>query len=295
MEWISFTLLAATAWSCVNVIDKYTLSKLVKTPLLPLIALGVVGLVAAILIILTRGLIFLPARQLLLALLAGSFYLLFVAFYYQAIKIEEVSKIMSLFYLSPIFTLIGSSLLLAERPGLIQVVAIALLVAGAMAMSFKNLHSLNINKAAFFILLAAFSYALNQITTKYLLSYADFWTIFTYGRLGLFISLIPFIAINFKLIKTEIHRASNKSVLIIHFNQLLNLSGVFFITIALTKGYASLVNGLVSIEPALVFIISTGLSLFYPKLIKENIEGSELWRKSIAIGLILAGAVLIGF
>lgn len=295
MEWISFTLLAATAWSCVNVIDKYTLSKLVKTSLLPLMALGAVGLVAAMVIILTRGLVFLPVQPLLLALLAGSFYLLFVAFYYQAIKIEEVSKIMSLFYLSPIFTLIGSTLLLAERPGLIQVVAIALLVAGAMAMSFKNLHSLNINKAAFFILLAAFSYALNQITTKYLLSYADFWSIFVYGRLGLFISLIPFIAINFKLIKTEIHHASNKSVLIIHFNQLLNLSGVFFITLALTKGYASLVNGLASVEPALVFIMSTSLSLFYPKLIKENIKGSELWRKSIAIGLILAGAVLIGF
>ena len=293
MDWIIYSLLATCSWAFVNVIDKFTLSKLVKSPLLPVFALSLVGIVASLIIFLIQGLAVLPLHLALLALLAGVIYLLVMYFYYQAIKLEEVSKVIPLYYLSPIFTLLGSTLLLGEKPNFSQELAIVLLVIGAIGISFKPSFQMNINKAAIFILLAAISYSLNQIITKYLLSYADFWTIFSYGRIGLFLVVMPILCFKFRLLSSELKYFSLKATSLITFNQILNVSGVLLITIALTKGYVSLVNGLTSIQPALVFVIATSLSLFFPHLMKESTEKSELIQKALATLIIIIGSILI--
>ncbi|HYF97398.1 MAG TPA: EamA family transporter [Coxiellaceae bacterium] len=288
-----YTLLAATCWASVNIIDKYTLSNLVKSPLIPIFILSLVGLISGIFILALNNFPTMAPVDLILALVAGALYLVVMFFYYQAVKQEEISRVIPLYYLSPVFVLLGSWLFLSESVTKIELIAILLLVFGAIFISIKPGKNLVHNKAALYMLLASIVYAGNQIVTKFLLNSNQFWTVFAYGRIGLLITLAPILYLKRREIKESFQNLSYPPIAIMSFNQVLNVSGIFLITIALTKAYAGLVNGLASVQPLLVLVISTLLSIFLPNIIKENIERKELGRKLLALVAILAGTFLI--
>jgi len=98
MSWILFSILAALIWAIVNIIDKYVLSKLVSRPIIPVIIMGFIGLIASLLVFIFLGFQQLSAGNVLLAFISGSLYVLMTFFYFRAVKIEEVSKVIPLFY-----------------------------------------------------------------------------------------------------------------------------------------------------------------------------------------------------
>lgn len=100
MSWIFLSVLAALIWAVVNIFDKYIISKLVDRPIVPVIIMGVIGLLASAAIFLTSGFQPLSTINILLAIIAGVFYVLTVFFYFHAVKIEEISKVIALFYLT---------------------------------------------------------------------------------------------------------------------------------------------------------------------------------------------------
>lgn len=46
--WVIFSILAAICWAVVNTTDKYVLTKWVRQPLVPVILVGMLGLIASI-------------------------------------------------------------------------------------------------------------------------------------------------------------------------------------------------------------------------------------------------------
>lgn len=293
MLWIIFSLAAALIWAMANVIDKYTLAKIVDKPVIPVIVMGVVGILFSILIIALKSIILLSAKNVGFAFLAGFCYLLAIFLYYQAVKIEEISKVIPLLYLSSIFILFIAGFTLNETFTLSQYIGVALLVCGAILISSKNPLKLSMGKAFTLMLLAAITYALNQVLTKYLLKFADFWSVFVYTRISIFVVLLPVMLIQIPSLIKQYQHAGIRSYRIMTFNQVLNLAGVLCITIAMTGGFVTLVNSLASIQPLFVLLLSTLLSVFHPYVLQEKLTRAILVSKSIAILMIVAGAVLV--
>lgn len=294
MLWIAFTLLATLLWAVVNIFDKYTMSKLVDNPMVPIFVLGIVGLAAAIGIYITYDFPLLSPLKLLVAFLSGAFYLLTMLCYYQAMKRDEVSRIIPLYYLAPVFILLMARALLHEVLNNTQYFGMAFLVFGAGLISAPYPFKLRFNKAAGFMILAALCYAVNQILTKWLLKEETYWVVFATVRMGFFICLVPAFFWGLKGRATIFQSIGYRAYGIMTMNQLLNLAGVLSITCALSYGYVTLVNALTAVQPCLVLMLATILSLFFPHLLKEERSRSIFIMKSVAIAIILCGTLMVG-
>jgi len=293
MSWTTFSILAALIWSIVNIVDKYVLSKLVSRPIIPLIVLGFVGLITSIFVFVATGLQGLSSFNIFLALVAGVFYALMGFFYFQAVKVEEISKVAPLFYLSPFFILVIAGLTLGEVFPPIKYLGILLLIIGAILISMKSLSSFTFGKAFWLMILSSLSLAFSQVLTKHLLNFADFWTVFAYIRVGAFLALVPAIYLNFSELKAIYKESGAKVFGIMSFNESLNLVGVLFITLAATTGFVTLVNALSSIQPFFVLFFTVLLSIFLPSILKEEISKSTIFLKATSIGMMFVGALLV--
>ena len=138
MLWIIYSIIAVLIWSIVNIVDKHILEKRIKNSLIPVVIFGVIGLLIAIIIYLLQGFQPLSGLNIILALIAGIFLKLTNVFYFKATKIEEISRVIPLLSLSPLFVLILATIFLGEVFKPLQYLGIFLLVIGAILLSTKN-------------------------------------------------------------------------------------------------------------------------------------------------------------
>jgi bacterial/archaeal transporter family protein len=191
--WAVFSILAAFLWAVSNVIDKYVFSKLVSKPIIPMIISGFVALAIGLFVLLFHGFGNLNFWQLLLVLIAGAVYIFMLLLYFKAIKIGEISTLIPLFYLVPLFIAVIAWFLLGERLALLKYVGIALLIVGAFLVSWDNKNHFKFGKAFWLMIVATFLLAINQVITKYLLNFSDSWTVLAYVNIGCFFSGNSFI------------------------------------------------------------------------------------------------------
>lgn len=293
MEWIVFALLASVIWAIMNIIDKYIFTRWDLKPIVFLIFFSLIGLIAGIFIYFAIGFGTLSIINIALGLLAGALFMFMVLFYFKAVKIEEVSRVVPLFEVSPLFILIFAMIFLGEVFTTITYIGILLLVSGAFLISTKSLSNFKLGKAFWFMILSVLFLTFNQIITKYLLGFADFWTIFSWTRIGTFLATIPIFIVYFSQFKGVFNKHGNKAVSVITFSQVLSLLGIFFITIAVSDGYVTLANALSSTQPFFVLIFATIIGLFYPKFIREEVSKKLVLQKFIAVLLLVIGAILI--
>ncbi len=89
---------------------------------------------------------------------------------------------------------------------------------------------------------------MNVLLTKYLLGFADYWTIFAYTRIGEAISLIPIAFAYFPELMRTIKEHGRKVIIVMFLNEFLNILGVLFVTIAIAIGFVTLIKKLKKLE-----------------------------------------------
>ncbi|OGV93025.1 hypothetical protein A3B57_01580 [Microgenomates group bacterium RIFCSPLOWO2_01_FULL_47_10] len=62
---------------------------------------------------------------------------------------------------------------------------------------------------------------------------------------------------------------------------------------ALAYGSVSIVGGIYSIQPLMVILIASLLTLYFPGIIKEDVSSSSLGRKIAAVALVIGGSWLL--
>ena len=293
--WAVFTLLAVVTWASSNVIDKIVLTKWVKNPYLPIMIVSVVGLVFSLFVYLSQGLSALTMNQLILTLLLGLTYVVTVIFYFKAIQIEEISRIIPLYSAAPLFVLILASVFLGEFFAIDKYFGIFFLVMGGILISIKKGFKISLGKAFLFMMLSSLSWAASSVLTRYLVSSIDFWTVFVYARIGQFLAALPIFYLHAKELVNVIKQYGKKVLVGMTVSETLAVGGTLLYTIALSfsLGYASLVSALAAAQQFFVLLIATFLSLFYPKIIKEDTNNRTIWLKLIAMILLVIGVVLI--
>jgi len=293
MIWITFTLIAVLLWSIINITDKIVINKWTSEPLVPVTVGVILGLFSSFAIFFARGYGQLPPSLIMLAILSGGFYLLMGYFYYKAVCVEEISRIIPLFYLSNILIVIFAAIYFGEVLSPIKYLAMSSIFAGAILISVKELKSPRLDKGTLFMIVAAVSAAISVLLNKFILNQTDFWTVFSLNRLGGFLFLLPIIYLNRKTISQSLAKTKKVAFGIFTLTGAVNLVAVVLFTIAMSIGLVTIVTGLTAIQPMVVLIFTVILTSLIPGVIKEEINHKILIRKSIAIVLIIFGAILL--
>lgn len=114
MPWQLLTILAVFIFTVTTIIDKFLLTKWIKNPIIPPLFFGPLGLLTSFIIYLFYGFSYLGGMNIVLALIAGVIYMFGEFLYYKAVKLEEISRVIPLVYLSPLFVLILAAIFLGE-------------------------------------------------------------------------------------------------------------------------------------------------------------------------------------
>lgn len=294
MSWQLLTILAVFIFAVTTILDKFLLTKWIKNPFVPPLFFGPLGLLTSFVIYLFYGFSFLSLQNVVLALFAGFIYMAGEFLYYKAVNVEEVSRVIPLIYLSPLFVLILAAIFLNETLTPVKYLGVFLMTAGAFFISSGKLAPTpNFGVGAFwFAVLSALMFAFVGIITKYLLNVADFWTVFAYVRMGAFITSLTGFYFYFKDFKPLIEARNFKITGLLIFNALLLLFGILLLTQATATGSVTLVGALTSFQPFFTFLLATLSTIFFPSIVKERIERSLIVQKILAITFIVAGSAL---
>jgi drug/metabolite transporter (DMT)-like permease len=293
MLWVFFAVLAAVIWAMVNMIDKYVLEKLIDKPIVPLMATGIIGVIMAVLIYSFRGFSELSSYNIGLAFIAGIMYIFSILLYFKAVKIEEISRVITLYYLAPLFIAVFAAMFLGEILTPVKYLGIVLLVLGAILISLKRPFRISFGKAFYMMVGASIFLAVYSILMKHLLNYADFWTVFSYIRVGGLIPVAPIIYFNFKHVVHAVEKSGKKVIVYLTLAETMNLFAVFAITIATAIGFVSLVNALTSVQPFFTLLFAVLISAFLPKIFKEEIGKKTVMLKLAAIVMMFIGVLLV--
>jgi drug/metabolite transporter (DMT)-like permease len=197
-----------------------------------------------------------------------------------------------MFYLGPLFVLILAAIFLGEFFTPLKYIGILLLIIGAVLISSKGL-KFSLGKAFWLMIASALCISASSVITKYLLGFSDFWTIFAYTRIGAGICLIPVLYFGLSHMRSDVKVHGRRVIGSICLSDILTVVGSLLTTFAISVGSVTLVNALASVQPFFVLAFAVALSIFYPKILKEEIGRSAVALKLIAIAMMFAGVILI--
>ncbi|MDD4412131.1 MAG: DMT family transporter [Patescibacteria group bacterium] len=236
-------------------------------------------------------------------ILVGAIFPLGLLLLYQALKTGEASKILVISGSSvPIFTVVMAYFFLGERFNFHQWLGITGLIVGTAIIAWLPAKENWIKRVSHWLgfgaadqavgiaeaVGAGLLFAIFFTASKFLYTAQSFFSAFIWLRLGAVLVALLFL----------VHKASRREI----FKSLKNLhggkAGLFFANqsvaaigfglqnYALYLGSAAIVNSMQGVQYAFLLILGATLTIFAPKVIKENISTTIIIQKLIAITLI---------
>ena len=295
MDWLSLSFIGAAAFAATGIIDKLFLGRFVREPLAYLAALVIMqqALVLAIPFYLGWGWIY---PQTLYALATGSFQVILWAAYLRALQEEETSRIAALVYVFPVFVFLGSFLFLGESLQAEDYAGGALLVIGAVLVSYRSGRQASQSispalkyMAVFWIFSAAYALA-----AKYLLGFMTEWHLLLWSSLGSFLAILPVLwPKKMRREGTAYFHGGAFILLALLANEILDFLGRAAFIFAYGHGSVALVSSLAALQPFITLFYILLLSIFYPGLLAEQMDGKSLALKAAAFFLIVAVVYLV--
>lgn len=297
MVWIITALAASIISSIGNIIDSHLLSKKMPSLTSFLIPMGFTQLIAAIILLAVfpfpnnAG-----ASHILVTIGAAIVNSCSFIIILNNLRKNEVSRVIPVASVGPIFVALLSIPILSETLGYWQWLAVILTVAGAVLISLQRNRGdgkTKLQKSFFLLLLAALMSATASIGFKYGLKTMSFWNV--YGISG---SCVGSVVLLYSLRKANLLELKNLSqrtqkLGLVVGDQCIGIISAVVAFKAMGMGPVSLVNALLNTRPVFVFIFSLALSRFLPNIINEPINKSTALLKFLSIILMTVGIVII--
>jgi drug/metabolite transporter (DMT)-like permease len=297
--WLLFAFCGPVSWAVSTHIDKYLVDKyfrdsdtavlLVFTALLGLIALPVIWFF-------DPGVLTLSALAVGVMTVSGVLYMGALLFYLRAIQSAEASVVAPLFQLSVLFTLLLGFLLLGETLSTSQLFGLGLIIGGALVLSVRGRSFLRGLRTRLVALMAAatFIVSLSSVVFKYFAVEETFWgtTFWTFVGEALFgfaILAVPAYRRQF----IALFKKSPEAVIGVNAaNEVVNLGGGLSVRYASLLAPVALVSAVSSTTTLFVFVFGVLLTLFVPKLGREDLSRANFLRKGFSAVLVSIGVML---
>jgi drug/metabolite transporter (DMT)-like permease len=246
-------------------------------------------------------------------LLMGGIFAVALWFLYEALRRGEAARVLVIIGGStPIFSLLLSLCLFKERLvanewlGLLcLLIGIVIIACLPQTRSFltRVMHHLRLKhemKAGglIFAVASALAFSVYFIGTKFAYGSQPFASAFIWTKVGAGLFVLLFLVRRrdrqeLKASLTKKHPAKNKFLVV--FNQLLGSVGFILQNYAISLGSVVLVNALQGVQYAFLLIISAGLALLAPKLLKETFSWRIILQKLAAVAVIGLGLYILAF
>ena len=239
--------------------------------------------------------------QIIIALLAGAFYMLGLFWFFRGLQEFEASRIVpAMGGMMPVLVFLLFFIISGDKalPKPIEFLAFFLLISGSFLVAYQRAASPI--KGLKFSALAALFVALYFVLSKYVFLEQTFWQGFVWIRAGSFLAGIFFFFFARSDIKNAFSKKrkpfSIKMTLIFLGNQSLGASASILQIWAVALAplvFVAMVSALQGVQYALLFIFALLLSLKFPTILKEEISKRVVFQKIIAILLIAAGLSIL--
>lgn len=312
LVWLPFALIAYAAFATSNVLDKIIVGKEIKHPAVVSFWVASVGVFS--LTLFGAGLLPIagvqqfapslpPPAILLVALGAGVIGQLALLCMYSALLKEEATRVIStLGAATAVAALVFAYVLLGETLSTSAYTASALLLAGALLISFHRKTALT--KTFWFAVAAGTLTALQTTMIKYAYDSFSFVGSFVYMNLGgvlyaaALIVLVPTVRRSVRSSfhsdpDMERHHTPAPPLVWVMASSAIGAIGVVALNVSIKLGPVALVNGLRGIQYALIFLFALFLSRKLPSLLHEELSTHSIEQKLGAIALMVLGIMLL--
>jgi drug/metabolite transporter (DMT)-like permease len=294
LSWVFIALSGYFLFAFTGVADKFFVSNVVRQPIAYAFYTAITGPFS--LVLLPFGGKLLNVHDFVVAMLAGVCFIIGVYNSYAAISRSSVSRVVPIQGgLVPLFSFLLAYLILGERLTGMQTAGFFFLVTGAVLISFRRENGIWTNKAFVYAAVSALFFALTSVLTKYTFEHSNFVSGMVWTRIG-FILPVPFILMfkqNRKAIFNAPKEAGVKNVALYYSSRATGTLGGFLQNYAVSLGSVSVVNALQGMQFVFLLILTTFVSIYYPKILKERINLETMLLKFMAIIFISFGLYLI--
>jgi drug/metabolite transporter (DMT)-like permease len=294
VEWFYFALLSSILISGVNIVDKILISDYKIPPLVYVLVISATSLMPLVTLLFFQ-LTALPLTILAFTILVGFVRIYYTLPYFKALTVEEVSRVIPLLQLTPVFVLILSGLILRETLKPQDYVAFGLLVLGGTLFAIRLTKGIRISLAFYLMILSSFLLAVYSVALKYLFSVQDFYTIFIWVQIAGFITFFQFISFRpFRDSLATTRKRTSKTIgVVLVAEQAIAYVSVFAYNYAIAHGPITLVSSVGATQPLFVLIFATVLSYRFPRVLREELTRMDVGLKALGLVAIFAGTYLI--
>lgn len=296
---ILFSLLSPALFAVNNYIDKILLSKFNIHPTVVAIYSGFFTVLAGLIVLFFTG--FYPADTKSIAILLASGFLtaLYLLPYCKGLSLDETSRIVPLFQLTPVFVLILSFLLLGEKLALKQYMgSFFIIFAGFLILADKPSKNIfRLRPAFWYIALSCLMFAFAQVLYGFGVQEIPFWHTLPYESFGIALGAIAILLFpkNKQLFVKETRRFTKKNYTSMVINELVYVVSRYTGYFAISLISVSIVSVLSGFQSVFALIYGIVLTLFLPHIIKEGISKKILGIKIFSIAIMFLGLYLIFF
>lgn len=296
MSWIYFALLAPFFWAFSNYIDKYSLEKYVSNIYDFLFFSTFTSWLFVPALILVFGFPTLTIYSLVPVLL-GITLIYSYGFYGKALEEGETSRIVILFKLIPVLTLILGFLFLNQTLSGQEFLAFLLVLVGAVVVSFERVESkFKLFAGAKWILIAIGIWSVMFLFADWAMTkmtFEEFFVLDTFGTAlaGPILLLVPHIR---RQILQGLRESKPQKFGWFVANNFLDLFGQMSMKKSLSLApSAGLVTVAIQIQSLYIIILGIILTLLFPHAIKEDISAKNLLNKALGAAIMFAGIYLL--
>lgn len=293
MNWLTIAIASAVVFALVSILDKVILVRYIRDPRTFIVMVGFIQF--------PMGLVVLPfapfesysAVTLAAGYFSGFLWGLSLTAMFLAMSREDVSRVVPVISISPVFVAILAVIFLSEQITALQWLAIIITVAGAVVISARTSGTSRLPTFnSTFVLLIAGSICIagGQFLTKVAAEEMGVWNLFTLRNIGLGSACVLFMFRPYVL-REIVRTLSNVTSAGVFF---LTEGALVFIGLVLTiwaidQGPVSLVVTAMSSRPLFVFMMSIVLSLPMWRLLNEPLDRRTLATKIISTAMIVLG------
>jgi len=295
MSWLFYIIASLNLFTFTNLFDKFVCSKKFKSVYSLAVTLNTIYIVffSITAFILRKTFVF--NQYFWWAALAGILYFFMWILWWKALTTGEVSRSVAIFSTQPIFNALFASLILKEIVTQDLWIAIIFIVTGGILSSWEKTSKKGVNMAYIYTILATVIAAFGNVLTKMAV---EGMPALTANSVGYFFTLpIYFLLLTNKKTRLEVKNVfkDKKS-----FGQMFIRASIGFVAIscfqlAIAGGPISLVSAINGVSPLVTLLYSTLISIFLPKIIKEETTKKVLISKILAFSLIVIGILIISF
>lgn len=306
MSWFTIALLGYIALAVVFVLDKLILTKSLDSPVVYTFYSTI--FMFAVLLAWPFGIELLSGLDWLWAIVSGLGFGFGMWTMFIGVKHGEASHVNPFIgAITTVATFLLALLFLEESLTVAQIWGMVLLALSTFLLAFvKPDGGIHFDKGYLWGVAAGVLFALSHTSAKYIYDAYDFltglvWTRATIGLVGLVTLLYPSVRATFR---RKVHESKNvqqveqkgfakkHAVAIIVTNKALGVVGVLLIQLAIALGSVTLVNAMIGLQYALMFVIIYLLTKYAPKILREDFTKTELFVESLAMLLVVIGSAL---